>query len=426
MEEIKKGETSQLADREVMPVPQVKTKQNILKKIKNKLQDLKLKFEKLTAPQKALVIGGLIFVFLILSGVTAYAYIQLSASQRRFQYDGKLVGRGDDNGELLEEPEPEDIKDQESPINGILYTKAETEELKKKYPLAIVVENLISARPQSGLVNADIVYEMLAEGGITRFLPIYWGSQAEEVGPVRSARKYMIDIVSEYDAIYKHIGWASDTGNVDTDAMSYIYNTGVKSFLWGGYHWRSTDRVAPHNAYTSTVKLWEQAVDKGWMTDDLKITSWKFKNDEVLENRPTTAVINLSFRKTGGDAYSVKWIYDRDANVYKRENGGAGAIDKVTGLQIEAKTVIAQEVDFSYPTPNDPKNRIILNFTGEGKATVFQDGKAIAGTWKKENRTSRTKFFTEDGKEVELNRGIIWVEMLPVQRGTLEGSLEYN
>ena len=199
----------------------------------------------------------------------------------------------------------------------------------------------------------------------------------------------------------------------------------IKSFLWGGYHWRSTDRVAPHNAYTSTEKLWEQAIDKGWGTDGLNIASWKFKNDKDVSERPATAEINLSFAGSAG-SYGVRWTYDKDSNMYRRENNSVTSIDKVTGLQLEAKTIIVQKVDKSYPSPKDSSNRIILDFMGEGSAIIFMDGSAIDANWSKSSRMSRTRFYDLDGNEIEMNRGKIWVEVVPMSKGKLEGSLTYN
>lgn len=408
-------------------VPNVgEEKKNSFKKIGNKFKDLLTKYEKLPQTKKILIAGGIIVFFLAFSGILAFAYIQLAASGRQLRLDDKLVGEaGGENGSEVVTPSPEEIRDQESPINGVLYTKSEMEEMKSRYPLAIIVENHVDARPQSGLIKADIVYEMLAEGGITRLVPIFWGNQVEEVGPNRSLRKYMIDVTSEYEAILKHIGWASDTLNADTDAQQYLYDTGEKSFMWGGYGWRSTDRVAPHNAYTRTDKLWEEASSNGWVPENLSLQSWKFKNDLDLEDRPETSVIEYSFSSSAG-SYGVRWIYDKDSNMYSRENNGSASIDKVTGLQIESKVIIAQEVEMSYPSPRDDKNRIILDVIGEGNAKVFQDGDAIDATWKKNSRTSRTRFYDGDGNELSFSRGQVWVAWLPVKSGKLEGDLSYN
>lgn len=383
------------------------------------------KFKELPSNKRTLILAVLIVVFILAAALIAFAYIQLSASHKKFTNDGYLISQdGSKKGDAIEEPAPGEIKDQESPINGILYTKAEIEALKKKYPLVISVENHVEARPQSGLIYADVVYEFLAEGGITRFVGVFWGNDAKEVGPVRSARKYMVDIVGEYDGLFDHIGWASGTGNANTDAESYIYSTGTKSFLWSGYSWRSTDRVAPHNAYTDTSKLWSQATGKGWTVENYSIDTWKFKNDAKLEERPLTSVIEFDFGST--DNYAVRWTYDRNANVYKRECGGTTSIDKVTGIQLETKTLIVQEVVKNYPTPRDSSSRIILDVIGSGNVVVFRDGKYFTGTWRKDSRTARTKFYDQDGNEIELNRGKVWVEMIPVYNGKVEGTFTYN
>jgi len=400
---------------------QVRPRPNILARMLRALQLKNLK------GANRLIVIGIVLVLLLASGVVVtYAYIQLSANNSLISKDGKLLSENNGaNGEMFEDPAPREIRDQENPINGELYTKTEMKELSKRPPLAIVVDNHVAARPQSSLNKADIVYEMLVESGITRFVGVYWGEQADEVGPVRSLRRYMVDITNEYDAAVKHIGWASETGLAETDAESYVYDTDAKSFLWGGYQYRTTDREAPHNAYTTTSRLWEQAEDKGWGTDTIEVSSLKFKNDATVEDRPATSVVDVAFRRSSPD-YNVKWSYNKDTNSYLRSNGGNEAVDKVTGLRLETKNIVVQSIVTEYPREDD-KHRASMNMIGEGEVVIFRDGLVFEGKWKKQNTSDRTRYYDVNGNEIELNRGKIWVELFPVDEdGDPEGTLNYN
>src|SRR4030066_1764105 len=140
----------------------------------------------------------LVIFVLLLVGVWGVVGFLLSKKNTQAQEIKSPVGT------LITESVPE-LADYPNPINGTLYTKREAKAWKDKVPLAIMVENSIVARPQSGLSKADIVYEALAEGGITRVAAVFL-SQGSQIGPVRSARKYYYDWISEYKPIYAHWG----------------------------------------------------------------------------------------------------------------------------------------------------------------------------------------------------------------------------
>lgn len=128
--------------------------------------------------------------------------------------------------------------------------KVDPAELNKKI-MTVVIENHPDARPQSGLDKASIVYETLAEGGITRFLAVFQENEVAEIGPVRSARIYFLDWVLEYDALFAHIG-----GNIAAlDQIGPLKIQDINQFYNANYFWRDNSRVAPHNVYTTTDKL---------------------------------------------------------------------------------------------------------------------------------------------------------------------------
>lgn len=286
-----------------------------------------------------------------------------------------------------------------------------------KYPVGIMIENLITVRPQSGLSQASVVYEALVEGGITRFLAVYGGgNDAEEIGPVRSARPYYVEWVAEYDALYAHCG-----GSPEGLSAVQVHHIKDLNQIGGahGYYWRDSSKSAPHNLYTSTGLMDVARQNEGVKEVEPPFESWQFKDEKFLEERPAEdKFVRINF--SSGISYQTEYQYDRESNTYLRFNGGIEHIDKLTNEQLSAKNVIVQyvpEVGY-YPSG---KGRIITDVTGEGEAISFVDGGANIGTWKKENTQDRTRFYYENGDEVELNRGTIWVEVVPVDR-----AVEYN
>ncbi len=302
---------------------------------------------------------------------------------------------------------PEEPIDFPNPINGVLFKKSEAQAWINNLPLAVMVENHTQARPQTGLSKADIVYEALAEGGITRFLAVFL-QEDTRIGPVRSARSYYLDWAVEYDAAYVHFGGSPD-------AISKIKTYGIKDLngltLGAPTFERSKARSAPHNVYTTTQKLRERASSKG-IKKGSDIVSWKFldeKNIPARKDRPETFLIKLDFKGTFG--YNVEWRYNADTNSYFRFNAGTSAIDNSTKLPIEAKTIIVQTVQ-NAPDPSG-HSRLKMTTVGSNSVAVFENGTFIEGSWKKDSRTARTLFYDRAGEEIKLNRGKIWVEIIP-------------
>src|SRR4030042_2673715 len=292
-----------------------------------------------------------------------------------------------------------------NPINGLLYTKDEAKAWSNNLPLAVVIENHTEARPQTGLSRADLVYETLAEGGITRLLAIYLANDSN-LGPVRSNRPYFLDWVSEYSAGYAHIGGSPL-------AQQLVKDYGIKDvdqfFIGSPTYERISSRAAPHNVYTNTKKLREVATDRGFR-GPVKIDSWIFSDfEETPKERPKTFTLSLGF--LGAYGYDVSWVYQPATNTYLRSNGGEKHLDAGNSERLSAKNIIVQYVQIS-PEPSG-HSRILIQNEGSGDVIVFKDGKAIAGKWKKANRASRTRFYDNKGKEISLNRGQIWVGAVP-------------
>ncbi len=324
-------------------------------------------------------------------------------------------------------------KTEACPLNGKLFTKQEKDIWSKRRPLAVMIENHQEARPQSGLSNADVVYESVAEGGITRFMGVFYCGAAVPltVAPVRSARTYFLPWVLEYDALYNHVGGAGLCNDPTVDnrakALCQIEQYGIKDMDQFGISfptcYRNYDRLdhpvaTEHTMVCFSDKLYNLASERGWTNVDAKgvswdknFVSWKFKDDAAAGDRGSSFSASFVSWKGYEADYGVRWDYDPATNTYKRFNGGKPHLDLETKQQLTAKVVVmlfAQETG-----PVDEHLHLLYANIGSGNALVFQDGKVTKATWSKPTKTSRTVFYDTNGREIPLDRGQIWIEMVP-------------
>lgn len=323
-------------------------------------------------------------------------------------------------------------KTEPCPLNGALYSKQQKEWWKKHRPLGIMIENHEEARPQSGLSSADVLYEIVAEGGITRFLAVYYCNSAENVGPIRSARTYFLDLISEYGSnpLYVHVGGANQPG--PADALSQIEDYGwvglndMNQFSIGfPTFWRDYDRLGhpvstEHTMYSTTEKLLQFAVTKRKLAaEDEDGISWtkgfipySFKEDAPVP-RPVAQKIHLEFWTKDPD-YNVDWIYEPTANLYKRNNGTKPHTDLNNKKQLTAKNIVVLKMIETNANDGYENNVHLLYRTkGAGRAHIFMDGKETVGTWRKDSRTARTLLFDSTGLPIKFDKGTIWFEILP-------------
>lgn len=389
--------------------------------------------------KKTVVLIGL-FVFLV-SAVSSYSFFSQKTNKQKTNNSSiSTNGNGKTtNGVEVDSGEP---KTEECPINGMMMTKTQKESWEKRRPLGIVVENSKAARPQSGISSADVVYEAVAEGGITRFLGIFYCRDANYVGPVRSARVHFMEMLREYGdyPLYAHVGGANcdaESGSgcangAPADALGLIKDLGWASYsdlnqfsvpfpvFWRDYE-RLPDRDTEHTVYTSTTKLWSYAKDNRKLTEvdekgkrwDVNFTKWKFKDDAAVDQRGSVNKISFGFWDSFADDYAVVWSYDKASNNYVRANGGAPHLDKNTNKAIQSKNIIVMFAKESMANDGYNGGHILYRLTGTGDGLLFQNGKAEKITWTKKDEESRAIYYLSNGDEANIIRGQVFVEILP-------------
>lgn len=288
-----------------------------------------------------------------------------------------------------------------SPLTGL---KVANEAATTMPVTAIMIENSPDARPQSGLKDSGVVYEAIAEGGITRFLTLHQQDKPQLIGPVRSLRMYYVDWLAPYDASVAHVGGSYN-------ALKEIRNgkyRDIDQFFNAGTYWRATDRYAPHNVYTSFKRLDDLNNAKGY-------TASKFTGFSRVDGKPaakpnaTKVTINFS-----GPLFNTSYAYDKKKNVYKRNLAGAPHKDREKG-QITPSVVIAMHVKET--TVFEDGYRQNIETSGSGKATIFQNGTAKNVTWHKKDRKSQLSFTDSKGNDVPLVRGQTWIAAVPDGEG---------
>ncbi|HEX7368504.1 MAG TPA: DUF3048 domain-containing protein [Candidatus Saccharimonadales bacterium] len=273
----------------------------------------------------------------------------------------------------------------------------------KRPVTAVMVENSPDARPQSGLDQAGVVFEALAEGGVTRFMALYQDTQPDYIGPVRSARPYFISWALGFDAAYAHVG-GSPQGLQD------IKNWGVKDldqFSNSSAYERISTRYAPHNVYTSIAQLSAIEQKRGYTTSTF--TGFARKPDSPSKT-PNATSINMTF---SGYYYNTGYTYDAATNSYKRSEEGQPHMElSKTGqqTQITPKVVVAMVVPWSQGSL-DTSGAFYSDYAtiGSGTVYVFQDGTVETGTWSKTSNTAPLTFTDASGKPLQLNAGQTWV-----------------
>jgi hypothetical protein len=278
-------------------------------------------------------------------------------------------------------------------------------------PYAVMIDNAgPRVLPQGGLNLAQIVYEVIVEGGETRFMPVFWDQEPSMIGPVRSSRHYFLDYSMEHDAIYVHIGWSPM-------AQSDIPRFGINNINGAaGVFWDITDD--PYNwqdSYTSMEKVKNYVEKVGFKTTTEKQPVFLYSDQPVLlENGEKAEKINLKYSWV----MSASYKYDAEKGVYFRFRKDEPHMERVSEEQLFAKNIIIQLVR-NYSIKDDYAGRQEVNTVGSGSGYYITNGKYIEITWSKASRTEKTEYLDKEGNKILLNPGQTWIQIFPTN-GSLE------
>jgi Protein of unknown function (DUF3048) N-terminal domain/Protein of unknown function (DUF3048) C-terminal domain len=270
--------------------------------------------------------------------------------------------------------------------------------------VAVMINNSFDSYPLIGLNDTSVVYEVPVEGVGTRFMALFAENDiSEKVGPVRSARPYYLDWLSEYgDALYMHCGGSSD-------GLSEIRKQGIfdaNEFSRTAYFWRDHERIAPHNLYTSSSK-WQKYFSV--YGPKREFPDWEGWNFGALNSTGTESVASFSVNYNRG--FEVGWRYNPEKKYYERMlNGEIFADEK--GNIITAENIVVQLTSVSVL---DEVGRKKIQTIGSGEARVYRDGLLARATWKKGNSSARTRFYDKENVEITLAPGRTWVMIAPLQ-----------
>lgn len=256
----------------------------------------------------------------------------------------------------------------DAPLTGLKLEQAATAR-----PIVVMINNFAAARPQSGLTNADVIWEVLAEGGITRLVAVFQSTSAvaDTIGPIRSIRPYLIDIGDSFGAVLAHAG-ASNDGYAILQRQGKPYLDEISNA--GSYFWRSKDRKAPHNLYSSLEKLREGAEKKKYSMDKQALP-YTFAETGVAEIGVPANDITINFLLKN---YNVGYKYESATGLYKRSIGDNPHIDLNNNEQLSATNLVVLGADHQ---TLDNEGRLAVDLDKGGKAILFQRGKAVEAEW---------------------------------------------
>ena len=286
-----------------------------------------------------------------------------------------------------------------SPISGIYASEVKV----NRRPVAVMFDNHPNARWQSGLSQAEVVYEFLVEAPYTRYMGIYLIQEPNSIGPIRSSRPYFVSTLLEYDPIYVRVGGSAQAKKdilqlkiADIDGLS-----SSNAVLWKN---KNVNKKAPHNTYTSMEAIRKTQIDRGYKLVG-EYEGFKFHEEDEDLNGLNANKIVINYYKDNITSYT----YNPEDKLYYRKKDGKDHIDELDKSPIVAKNIIIQDAKTKII---DKEGRLNIDLIGEGRGKYISNGKVIDVKWSKKSRNSKTYFFDEKGKEIVLNPGVTWIQVV--------------
>ncbi len=292
----------------------------------------------------------------------------------------------------------------QSPLNGMYIDK---EKLNSRV-IAVMLDNQYSARPQAALSMCDVVYEILAEGNITRYMGIIGSEKPDNIGPIRSSRDYFVDKALEYDALYVHVGGSPQAYEAIRDlSVASVDAMNQSSDIF----WRKKHKFPPHNTYSDYDVIIKGASRKKFREEGkFKPLLFYEEETEIEGERISYICFPYNDRK-----YYSEYQYNKEEKIYNRYVNGEPHLDENEDIPIQTKNIIVQFVE-TKRIKGDPEGRLTMRLIGEGRGLYITNGKYIEITWKKTGERSMTRYYDEDGNEISLNPGKIWIQVYPEHR----------
>lgn len=335
-------------------------------------------FQGLTKRKKALFVTGIVLLVL---GLATAAYFLLFTKK--------------------EEPAPKPQPQVTAPVPTTVMntlTGRQVDPAVNKIPVtAVMIENSREARPQAGLQEAGVVFEAIAEGGITRYIALYQDTAPESIGPVRSVRPYYIDWAFAFNPSIAHVGGSPEALQLLKTLEAQDLDQGANA----GSFDRVTSRYAPHNVYTSFARLQALQQKKGFTSSEF--TGFAFKEKAAPAATPTASSVTVNISSA---FYNSSYTYDKASNTYLRALAGSAHNDERTGKQIAPSNVVVMTVPYRIQSDGIHSQYETI---GSGEVQIFQDGTALKGTWHKTSRESQITFVDAAGQPIKLTPGQTWV-----------------
>ena len=274
-----------------------------------------------------------------------------------------------------------------------------------------MINNNHAAWPQCGLKDAYIVYEIIAEGGITRMMAIYKDTYPEKIGSVRSARHYFIDYAEENDAIFVHWGGSPQAYNRIYSGIDDLDGIALEGSMF--FRDRTLKRDLEHTGFVDLKKAKEYAENKGYTRDTNKDLLLNYSVEELdfsnIEEAKTANEVTLKYSYY----HTTSYKYDEENKVYKRYMSDKANIDLETDEQYTAKNIIVYKVGNYTINDGENKGRQELNNIGSGSGYYITNGYSIPITWEKTSHSGQTVYKTKNGEKLVVNDGNTFIQICP-------------
>lgn len=309
-----------------------------------------------------------------------------------------------------------DVSNYQNPLNGAPLAERYTAR-----PYAVTINNIVYAQPMCGLSSADFVFEILAEGGITRCLAVYGDIRGlDHIGAIRSARPYLVDIAESFDAIYVHHGGSKDgyreINALDVDDLDAMGNG-------GSAYYRDQERLASgydleHTSFADGDDLIAEVEGLGYAAEREEGIDYGFQFAEASSTTAGESATELT-ADFGSYGKTTSFTYDETIGRYAAEQYGGGLVDGNTGTVVTYRNVLLITAE-TYSYEEDDGVRMHITLVDEGSGYFACDGKVVSIRWSRSGESESFVFTHEDGTPITLGVGNTYVAVTP-----RDGALTY-